>query len=132
MSGSAFTSEQARARFDEVLDGELSDSERARFDAALAADPELSAEFERLRAVLVATKQLGTEPVAVDLLSGVQHKLRARSGGRFYRDRFAERRAKQPGLALLIALSALFVLGVLFWFAERAGWLGGKPPGLPL
>ena len=52
----------------------------------------------------------------------LQHKLRARSGGRFYRDRFSERRGMQSSLAVVLAVSALFVVAVACWFAYGAGW----------
>jgi anti-sigma factor RsiW len=112
--------DEARARFDAALDDELSREERAEFDAALAADPALRAEYERLRSVLAGAGALGRVS-SVDLLSGVQHKLRARSGGRFYRDRFAERRGGRGSLAWMLAISACLVLCVVLWFAYDAG-----------
>lgn len=127
MSDQALTREQARSYFDAALDGELSTGEQARFEAALLADEELHAEFSRQRALREATKQLGAAVPKVDLLAGVQHKLRARSGGKFYRDRFAERRGRQPSLALALFASGLFLLAVACWFAYGAGWLGGDP-----
>jgi anti-sigma-K factor RskA len=52
----------AREHVSDYLLGELSDAERARFDAALAADPELAAEVERLRPVVSRLETL--EPAA--------------------------------------------------------------------
>ena len=124
MNGDRLTAEQARARFDAALDGELDADERARFDAALADDAELRAEYERHRSVLAATKLLGEQVPSVDLLSSVQHKLRARSGGRFYRDRFSERRTTHGTLWVVMAISAAFVLATLGWFAYQSGWFG--------
>lgn len=120
------TREQAEARFDDALDGELAAEERASFEAALAADEALREAFERHRAVLRAAARLASEP-RIDLLAGVQQKLRARSGGRFYRDRFAERRKKSASLALVLTLSALFVVAVISWLAYGAGWIGSGP-----
>lgn len=113
------TSAEARARFDDALDGELTAEQQAAFDAALASDQALREEYERLRALLHDTGALGRVS-HVDLLSGVQDKLRARSAGRFYRDRFASRGAS-GGLSVMIALSACLLLGVLVWFAYDAG-----------
>lgn len=121
MSAGAFTREQARARFDAARDGELSEDERARFHAALAHDDELREEYEAWRSVLEAAGQLAPDAQGVDLLSGVQHKLRARSGGRFYRDRFAARRGTSTTLLVVLALSACFVLAVVCWFAFGVG-----------
>jgi anti-sigma factor RsiW len=115
------TADQARALFDAALDGELSDASRAEFEAALAADPVLRGEYDQHRAVLSAAGELGRVS-HVDLLAGVQHKLRARSGGKFYRDRFAERRGTTSGsLGMIMAASACVVLSVLLWFAYEGG-----------
>jgi anti-sigma factor RsiW len=122
MSGEVLSSEEARARFDAALDGELPPEERASFEAALAQDAELRADYERLREVLAATRELAGDVPEVDLLASVQHKLRARSGGRFYRDRFSERRGVQPSLSLLLGVSALFIVATACWFAYGAGW----------
>lgn len=114
------TSDEARARFDAALDGELSEAEQAAFDRAVAADPALAAELARHRDVLDRARTLGREEQAVDLLEGVQDKLRARSGGRFYRDRFASQRSTMASW-LMIGASALLVLFVLGWLALEAG-----------
>ena len=127
MNAAKLTAEQARARFDAALDGELDAEERARFEAALADDAELRDEYERQRSVLAATKLLAQQVPSVDLLSSVQHKLRARSGGRFYRDRFSERRTTQASLWVVMAISAAFVLATLGWFAYQTGWFGQSP-----
>ena len=112
-------SEQARAHFDAAVDDELSADERAAFEAALARDAALRDEFASYRALLEATRALGRDVPQVDLLAGVQHKLRARSGGRFYRDRFAARRGLHVGW-MLGACAALVVL-VALWLAHDAG-----------
>lgn len=114
------TSDEARTRFDAALDDELADEERAAFEAALAADGLLRAEYERHRGLFAGALGRVSQ---VDLLAGVQHKLRARSGGKFYRDRFSERRATSASLGLILAVSACLVLLVLLWFAYDAGLL---------
>jgi anti-sigma-K factor RskA len=48
----------ARDQLSDYLLGELSDAERARFEAALAADPGLAAEVERLRPVVTRLETL--------------------------------------------------------------------------
>jgi len=118
------TREEARACFDAAVDDELSADERARFEAALAREPELRAEYERHRATIEAARRLFEDPGAVDLLDGVQRKLRARSGGRFYRDRFAGRRGLRGGVGLLVGISGVVVLLVLAWLAYVRGLLG--------
>jgi anti-sigma factor RsiW len=120
------TPERARRLFDAALDEELSADEQHEFDEALADDPALAAEYARHRGVLqAAASELGAAP-SVDLLAGVQHKLRARSGGKFYRDRFSQRTSSgmsSNSLKLLIVTSACLIVGVLLWFAYGAGLL---------
>lgn len=117
--------EEARAQFDAAIDGELDAATQAAFDAALARDAALTAEFARYRAVLDEARAVGRAVPRVDLLGGVQDKLRARSGGRFYRDRFAASGGKGGSLALVIGLSICVVLLALLWFAYDAGLFAG-------
>jgi anti-sigma factor RsiW len=119
------TPEQARALFDTSLDGELSEGQQRALDRALAGDATLREDFARYQEVRRATAELSRMPEQVDLLAGVQHKLRARSGGKFYRDRFSQRAGQRSanGIKVLIVLSALLVLSVLLWFAFDTGLL---------
>ncbi|HEX5660872.1 MAG TPA: hypothetical protein VFX59_26950 [Polyangiales bacterium] len=110
------TSAEARAKFDAALEGELQEDAQGEFDAALAGDEALRAEFERHRALF--GKRWEREDVNIDLLAGVQHKLRARSGGRFYRDRFAER-SHLRGLNAMVLVSAVMLIVVALWFAYQ-------------
>ncbi|HEY6879012.1 MAG TPA: hypothetical protein VI299_13385 [Polyangiales bacterium] len=110
------TSAEARAMFDAAVEGELDGDARGEFERALADDEALRAEFERHRALFGQPWQ--QEQPAVDLLAGVQQKLRARSGGRFYRDRFAERRHLR-GLNAMVLASALLLIAVALWFAYQ-------------
>ena len=117
------TSDEARAHFDAALDDELAPDARAAFEDALARDAELRAEFARQQALLDETRALlGTLP-RVDLLPGVQHKLRARSGGRFYRDRFAQQGGLGGRVGWMLAACALLVVLVALWLAYDAGLL---------
>jgi anti-sigma factor RsiW len=110
------TSAEARAAFDAALDGELDPEAQGAFDQALAGDAGLREEFERHRSLF--GKRWSREDVEVDLLAGVQHKLRARSGGRFYRDRFAER-SHLRSMNAMVLLSAVFLIAVALWFAYQ-------------
>ena len=116
-------SEQARAHFDAAVDDELSADERAAFEAALARDAALRDEFASYRALLEATRALRRDVPQVDLLAGVQHKLRARSGGRFYRDRFAEQRGMRGHIGWMLGACAALVVLVALWLAYDAGLL---------
>jgi hypothetical protein len=110
------TGAQARAAFDAALEGELDGEAMRAFEQALAADEVLRAEFERHRALF--GQRWARAEVHVDLLAGVQHKLRARSGGRFYRDRFAEG-SHLRGLNVMVLLSGLMLIAVALWFAYQ-------------
>lgn len=110
------TSAEARAAFDAALEGELDEQAQGEFEQALESDGELRAEYDRHRELF--GKPWRREDVGVDLLASVQHKLRARSGGRFYRDRFAER-SHLRGMTMMTLVSAAMLLAVALWFAYQ-------------
>jgi anti-sigma factor RsiW len=110
----------ARRLFDRALDGELDPDMRAEFEAALKTDAELRTEFGQLQSVQRAAAALRNEPAQVDLLGGVQQKLRARSGGKFYRDRFAEHGGRGGATTWILLAASLVVLTVIAWFAFDA------------
>lgn len=115
--------ETARGLLERALDGTLSAEASAAFERALLADAELRAEYAELKAFREQTRALAQqEPLEprVDLLSGVQQKLRSRSGGKFYRDRFAETRGV-GNLPWLLGLSSLLLVAVCVWFLFQ-GW----------
>jgi hypothetical protein len=58
---------------------------------------------------------LGAEPPPVDVLSGVQQKLRERSGGKFYADEWST--AKKPPTLTFLVTSALMLVFVLIAYA---------------
>lgn len=121
------TSEEARALFDAAYDAELSEEQQRAFVKALASDAVLQADYARQRELRDATAALARAGSEVDLLAAVQHKLRARSGGKFYRDRFAERvgpSGHSQGLRWLLVLSASMITVALLWLLYDAGLLG--------
>ena len=119
------TRDEARDLFSAAWDGELGDA-RAEFDALLAADAALRAEYDAFTQILRETQSLtqGGSPLASDsepapdVLAGVQRKLRARSGGRFYRDRFSERAARGVSWPLLLAAAMFALLAAAFLALE--------------
>ena len=122
------TSEQARELFSAALESELDGAARAEFEAALLADPELARDYTSFRALLARTRPADEAPQAPDLLSGVQRRLRERSRGRFYADRFAERSGGglvQPWTLALILLGVIVVLWLGLSLFEGAK----LPPG---
>jgi anti-sigma factor RsiW len=90
------TPEEIESSFSAAYDGALDEGEQREFDAALAADPQLAQRYAEFCRMLSHIKELGRhgDPADVptpDLLGGVQKRLREKSAGRFYADRFAER-----------------------------------------
>ena len=103
------TRDEAREIFSEVYDGTCDAEQRAAFERLLSEDEALKAEYDDFRVLLRAAATLGDEEPKdePDLLRGVQSKLRVRSRGKFYRDRFAERSSTRfPLTALIGALRA--------------------------
>lgn len=112
-------SAQARDLFSEAFEGDLDEERKRAFDAVLAEDAALAAEYEDF---VDTFKTLGklAEPASVqppNLLPRIQERIRRRSGGRYYRDRFS-RRSGGPGWAMpvIAAVAVLLILGVA-WFA---------------
>jgi anti-sigma factor RsiW len=107
------TSNEARELFSAALEGELSPEEQQRFTEALAQDADLSGDYREFVACNAALRAshaaIGPVP---DLLRGVQSRLRSRSRGRFYPDRFSERSGAswQPTLLLAVLMLALLAL----------------------
>ncbi len=110
------TADEARELFSAAYDGELEGEQQKAFDAALAADAELAKEYAELRELLNDAHALDEkEDVEVpDLLSGVQHKIRARSRGRFYRDRFSVESGPRSLLPILMGGVMLVVVAVVW------------------
>lgn len=121
------TAEQARALFSCAYDGELDAEPQRAFDAALAADAALARDYAEFRSLLQrAGGTLGeAEPLtgpSPDLLAGVQSRLRARSRGRFYGDKFAERAGGGAASPLRVVVIMLALVAVA-WLAY--GYLQG-------
>ena len=115
------TRDEARDNFSAAFDGELGEA-RADFEALLAADAELREEYEEFAQLLRETQSLSLDEAlpeaggmpTPDLLAGVQRKLRQRSGGRYYRDRFSERSARGFSLPMVLAAVMLILLAAAF------------------
>jgi len=119
------TSDEARAQMDAALDGDLTGDDQAAFEQALSRDPALRAEYDKLVAFANSTRALAatSAPQGIDLLSGVQQRLRERSGGRFYRDRFAEAHGRTSSTTWMLVLAVIMMLAVAAWLAFDAGVL---------
>lgn len=109
------TADEARERFSEAYEGELSEKERRAFQAALGSSPALAAEYESFRSTMRTLGKLATgDDDAPSILPHVQAKLRARSGGKFYRDRFSQTVTKAWLLPVAVMLAIVVMMGLAF------------------
>ena len=108
------TGEEAREKFSAAYDGELAGDAKSEFEAALADDAELAKEYGEFQSMLRETAALAIEPPPPppDFVAGVQRKLRQRSRGRFYRDRFSQTSGPRAMLPILVGIAMLVVLGI--------------------
>lgn len=111
------STQDAEALFSAAYDRELDADEQRAFDTTLAEHPELAQRYQIFCQTLETLK--GADPAMTvpmpDLLRGVQTRLRKRSGGRFYADRFSER-AGWGMRQLLWTLALSLALLLLLWF----------------
>ena len=112
------TKEQARELFSAAIEDELDERSARDLRAALDTDPELGREYDEFAATLALVHQTSGAGYAPNLLPGVQRRLRARSRGRYYADRYAERLGQGFFGPLLGALVMLALLG-LAWLGLR-------------
>ncbi|MGF1467954.1 MAG: hypothetical protein ACFCGT_17675 [Sandaracinaceae bacterium] len=122
------TPDEARARFSEAYEGDLDAAERAAFDALLAEDGALAEEYREFVETVSLMGRLADADAdaAPDLLPAVQSRLRRRSRGRYYRDRFAERAGGQWLLGVLAVLTLVLVLA-LAWVVWRFEGIDASP-----
>jgi anti-sigma factor RsiW len=124
-TAATMTSDDARDRFGDAIDGLLSGEEQRAFDAALSSDRELREEYEAYRSIVkgVATAvphvagadgEASAGETAPSLVPMVQDRIRRRSKGRYFRDRFSSGQARGGGLTIML-VTAAFLLLVAVW-----------------
>lgn len=120
--------DEARDVFSEAFEDDLDPARKAEFEAALAADPELRDEYADFVQTLQLVGRIGEDDAheAPDLVAGVQERLRKRSRGRYYRDRFAKRAGPGWTLPLLLAMACVLVLATA-WYALHSTVLLDEP-----
>lgn len=117
------TPQEARELFSDAQEEALAPEQRQAFFELLAQEEALAAEYRAFCATLAAVRsQAAGAPethagAAPNLLPGVQRRLRVRSRGRFYGDRFAERVGVGPIAPVLWALLVLALIAIA-WFAS--------------
>lgn len=122
-------SEQARDLFSEAFEGDLDDERQRAFQAALASDAELQAEYDDFVETFQIVGRMAEDvPEPPDLLHGVQERLRKRSRGRYYRDRFAKRAGPGWMLPLLTSLAVLALLALAWYVMQTTVVLEGLAP----
>lgn len=125
------TSDQAREVFDEAFEGELGQQAQLEFEAAVAADAELRADWEAFVQTMREVRGLSLREDAAStpaLLEGVHRKLRVRSRGRFYRDRFASVGGRERMVPVVLAVVAI-VLVLVAWAGQRLVGVSSVGPG---
>lgn len=108
------TADEARDRFADAVEGSLGE-DAAAFDAALKSDEELKDEYALYQQLMGSTRALGDDDDAEvqpppALLPDVQRKIRTRSRGRFFRDRFAAEGGEKNTLTLVLAMAILLIV----------------------
>src|SRR5262249_27222091 len=92
--------DEVRARFSSYHDGELPEPEAVTVRKRLAENPQLADEYKAFTQMLAGLAELGNDLPAdakpgvptiekVDLLANIQKRIHKRSGGKFYKSRFA-------------------------------------------
>lgn len=120
--------EEARDLFSEAFDGELDAERDAAFQAALAEDEDLSADYDDFVSTFQMIGSLDRNVQAPNLLPKIQDRLRRRSRGRYYRDRFSERAGQMSWMIMLLAIvTVLLVVGATI-FAMQQNELDAPPP----
>lgn len=108
--------EEAVDRFSEAFDGELTPEQQEEFERALALSPETKQEYDDFCDMLRVAGRLGLddEEDAPDIVAGVQSRIRSRSRGQFYRDRFSTQRKGASLMPMLIGVVMILVV-VVCW-----------------
>jgi hypothetical protein len=122
------TPDEARDLFSVAYDEELEPETAAEFARLLAQHADLAREYDSFCLTLAeVAPPLPADTRTPDLLRGVQKRLRARSGGRFYADRFAERsgaRRLQPWTLVLVLVAFLALLWIASALLQRVSLTG--------
>lgn len=94
--------EQAREQFDPYVDDDLAPPERLAFEALLARDAELRREFDAYRGTVSLLQGLPTQRAPDHFEALVKMRLRRRSRGRPFRERFRHSLVVESACCVLI------------------------------
>ena len=119
------TPEQARNKFSEALDGDLSAQEQRTFDALLASHESLRLEYDDFVETIQLLGKIAENDIqrAPDLRSKIQERIRERSKGRFGRQGFS------PGMSANWILPLIFIMVLVIavavgFFVLQPGMIG--------
>jgi anti-sigma factor RsiW len=116
------------ARVSDYLEGTMAEDERRVFEAELAANPELRAQLESVRATRDALSGLHKMSAPDDFGRGVEQTIQSRSAGRFFgRKAFGDRVPFE-----LVAVVALALLTAAFVLIRHLGADAGAPAPAPV
>jgi negative regulator of sigma E activity len=115
--------EPGNERLSALLDGELTDAERAALEQELSASQELQHELAELRRVSAAIKELPQIPAPAGLHGAVMAEIQQSVKPGNDRPAGSGRAGGRPGLTRLIGLSAAVALavGAAVWFGQDRG-----------
>jgi hypothetical protein len=111
--------EEARELFSEAFEGELDEERKRAFEEQLEKDEALREEYRVFVETFQIVSRFGDDDDAPKLLPKVQERLRKRSKGRFYRDRFSQQTGPSWLLPLL-AVMALLIVGAVAWYVMQS------------
>lgn len=117
----------ARERFSDAYDGELSDDTLRDFRAALSADPGLATEYKAFSDLLTHAADRLPVGDAPDLMRGIQKRLRGSTRLRFFGDRFAGAFGRGGISPMLLAMCVVALIALLWLALNLFQKLEGEP-----
>ena len=123
--------DEARELFSEAFEDDLEEERRAAFDALLAEDDEVRSDYEGFVETLEMMGQLGAADAvdAPNLLPRIQERIRRRSRGRYYRDRFSRRTGVGWTMSVIVAVAVLVILAITWIAIQTTVPLEDEPAG---
>ena len=116
--------------WNDYIDGELSEADRAAFERQLEQDPDLRAEFERFRTTVAGLHAFPFEFAPPDFVSQVETRIRSRSKGRFFSENYLFR---DRIMFEVIAIVMIIVMVAMYFFSEapKDRHIRGDAPAAP-
>lgn len=113
-------------RFIAYLEGDLTPGEREAFEAELDDDAELRADYETFADIMGASQSLPFEFAPDDFVERVQSRIRSRSAGRFFEERWLHS-TRVPYEAIAVVMIAIMAAAYILMGAPSDAGLKGMP-----